>query len=82
MGAENPAAGREKKPFVKHEGRPNNQHGRGYNAHCRDNTPRKEQFLGADPDLHGHVFKAKRKRSEQVVNFTTVKDIIKARVRI
>ena len=75
MGAKTPAVGGEKKPFVKLEGRPNNQHG---NNNCRDNNPRKEKFLGADSDLRGHVFEAKRNQSEQVVNFTTVDDIIKA----
>ena len=33
-----------------------------------------------DPDLCGHVFEAKKNWSEQVANFTTVDDIIKARV--
>ena len=80
MDAKTPAAGGDRKPFVKHKGRPNNQHGRGYNNNRRDNTPRKEPFLGADPDLRGHVFKAKRNRSEHVVNLTTVDDIIKAQV--
>ena len=51
------------------------------NNNRRDNTPRKEKFLGADPDLRRHVFEAKCNRSEQVVNFTTVDDIIKAQVR-
>ena len=53
---------------------------KGYNNSRRENTPRKEKFLGADPDLRGYVFEAKRNQSEQVVNFTTVKDIIKAQV--
>ena len=80
MGAKTPAAGGEKKPFVKHEDQPNNQHGRGYNNSCHDNVPRKEKVLGADPDLGRHVFEAKCNRSEQVVTFTTVDDIIKAQV--
>ena len=80
MGAKAPTAGEEKKPFVKHEGRPNNQNGREYNNNHCDNTLRKENFLGADPDLCEHVFKAKRNWSEQVVNFTTVDKIIKAQV--
>ena len=80
MGAKPPTAGREKKPFVKHEGRPNNQHGKGNNNNRRDNTLRTEKFLGADPDLRENVFEAKRNRSEQVVDFTTVVNIIKAQV--
>ena len=42
MGAKTPAAGGENKPFVKHKGRTNNQHGKGYNNSHRDNTPRKK----------------------------------------
>ena len=80
MGAETPAAGGEKKPFIKHKYGTNNQHGKGYNNSCCDNTPRKEKFLRADPDLCGHVFEAKRNQSEQVVNFTTIDNIIKAHV--
>ena len=33
-----------------------------------------------DPDLCGHVFEVNCNRSEQVVNFTTVNDIIKVQV--
>ena len=80
MGAKYTVADGEKKPFVKHEGRLNNHYSRGYNKSCRENTPRKEQFLGADPDLCGHMYETKHNRSEQVVNFTTVDDIIKAQV--
>ena len=81
MGAKTPSADGEKKPFVKHEGQTNNQYGKGYNNSRHDNTLRKEKFLGADPDLRGHVFEAKRNQSEQVVNFATVNNIIKAQVR-
>ena len=80
MSAKTPAAGREKKPFIKHKGRPNDQHGGRNNNNRRDNTPRKEKFLGADPDLRGHVFKANHNQSEQVVTFTTVDNIIKAQI--
>ena len=80
MGTKTPAAGGEKKPFIKHKGRPNNGHYRQRNNNCRNNIPRQEKFLVADPDFHGHVFKAKCNQSEQVVNFATVDDIIKAHV--
>ena len=80
MGAKAPAAGGERKPFVKHEGGLNNQHDRQNNNNRRDNTLKKKK-LGADPDLRGHVFEAKRNHSEWVVNFTTVNNIIKAQAR-
>ena len=65
MDAKTPAAGGEKKPCVKYEGRTNNQHDRGHSNNRRGNTPRKETFLGADPDLCGHVFEAKHNRIGQ-----------------
>ena len=71
---------KKKKPFVKHKGRPNNQHDGRHNNNRRDDTIRKEKFLGANPDLREHVFGAKRNWSEHVVNFTTVDNIIKAQV--
>ena len=80
MGAETPAARGDKKPFVKYKVRPNNQHGERHNNNLRDNTTRKETFLGADPDLCGYMLEAKHNLSEQVVNFTTVNDIIKSQV--
>ena len=80
MGIKTPAEGRENKPFVKHKGQSNNQHGGRHNANCRDNHIKKQKFLGADPDLCGHLFEAKRNRSEKVANFTTVNNIIKAQV--
>ena len=81
MGAKTPAAGGEMNPFVKHKSQPNTQHGRRHNDNRRDSTIRKEKFVGADPDLRGHVFQANRNQSEQVVNVTAVKNIIKAQVR-
>ena len=80
MGTKTPATGGEKKPFVKHEGQSINQHGGWHNANRRGNTIRKEKFLGANSNLRGHAFEAKCNGSEQVVNFTTVDNIIKAHV--
>ena len=40
----------------------------------------KEKFLGADPNLCGQVFEAKRNRSDQVANFNLVDELIKAQV--
>ena len=37
-------------------------------------------FLGVDSDLCGRVFEAKCNQSEQIANFTTVDNIIKAQV--
>ena len=77
MGAETPAAsGNDVKPAVKIDGKPS-----GRNNNRRDNNyNKKEKFLGADPNLRGHVFEAKRNRSEQVANFKVVDDIIRAQV--
>ena len=80
MSADTPAAGGEIKPVVKNDGKPSFQHGGRNNANRRDNYIKKEKFLGADPNLRGHVFEAKRSRSEQVANFTNVDNIIKAQV--
>ena len=79
MGTDTPAAGGEQKPVVKNEGKPR-YHGGRNNANRNNNYVKKERFLGADPDLSGKVFEAKRIRSEQVANFKTVDDIIKAQV--
>ena len=77
MGAKTPAAsGNDVKPAVKNDGKPS-----GRNNNRRDNNyNKKEKFLGADPNLRGHVFEAKRNRSEQVANFKVVDDIIRAQV--
>ena len=80
MGADTPAVGGETKPVVKNDSKPINHHSGRNNANRRDNYIKKEKFLGADPNLRGHVFEAKRNRSEQVANFTIVDDIIKAQV--
>ena len=80
MGVKSTAEGGEKKTVVKHEGPLYNLQSGQHNANCRGNHIKKEKFLVADPDLHRHVFKAKRNRSEQVADFTTVNNIIKAQV--
>ena len=79
MGAETPAAGGgDVKPVIKNDDKP-----AGRNNNRRDNNyNKKEKFLGADPNLRGHVFEAKRNRSGQVANFKIVNDIIKAQVGV
>ena len=81
MGAKTPAEGGETKPIAKHGGRSNNQNGGRHNVNLRDNYIKKEKFVEADPDLCGHVFEANHNQTEQVTNFTTVDNIIKAQVR-
>ena len=80
MCAKTPTEGKKKKPFVKHEGWTSNQHDGQHNANCRGNPVKKKKFLGVDPDICVHVFRAKSNQSEQVANFTTVNDIIKTQV--
>jgi hypothetical protein len=82
MGADTPAAGGEQKPVVKHEGKPSYHGGRnGVNRNNNNNNYNtREKFLGADSNLRGKVFEAKRNRSEQVANFKTVDDLIKSQV--
>ena len=81
MGAEAPAAGGETKPVVKHEGRTPYQGGRNNaNRNNNYNHNAREKFLGADANLRGKIFEAKRSRSEQVANFKIVDDLIKAQV--
>ena len=81
MGANTPAAGGEQKPVVKHEDRPPYHGGRNNaNRNNNYNYNSREKFLGADPNLCGKVFEAKHNRSEQVANFKTVDDLIKAQV--
>ena len=82
MGADTPAAVGETKPGVKHEGR-SSYHGGHNNANRNNNNNNyntQEKFLGADANLCGKVFEAKRNRSEQVANFKTVDDLIEAKV--
>ena len=83
MGADTPAADGEQKPVVKYEGKPSYHGGRNganRNNNNNNNYNTREKFLEADSNLHGKVFEAKRNRSEQVANFKTVDDLIKAQV--
>ena len=77
MSAETPAAGGENKPNIKVGGNKQQQGGRN---NIRRNFIKKEKFLGASPSLQGQVFEAKRTRSEQVDNYRTVNEIIKAQI--
>ena len=82
MGANTPAAGGEQKPVVNHEGRPS-YHGGCNNANRNTNNSNyntREKLLGANSNLRGEVFKARHNRSEQVANFKSVDDLIKAQV--
>ena len=79
MGAETPAAGRETKPVVKHECRPPYHGGRNnVSKNNNYNHNAREKFSGADGNLRGKMFEAKRTRSDHVVNFKIVDDLIKA----
>ena len=81
MGAETPAAGGETKPVVKHEGRPPYHGGlNNANKNTNHNYNTREKFLAADAHLFGKVFKDKRTRSEQVANFETLDDLLKAQM--
>ena len=76
MGTNTPAAGGEQKNVVKHEGRPPYHN----NVNRNNNYNTREKILGADSNLRGKVFEAKRNCSEQVADFKTVDDLIKAQV--
>ena len=82
MGADTPAAGGEQKPVVKYEGKPSYHGGcngaNRYNNNNNYNT--REKLLCADSNLRRKVFEAKRNRLEQVANFKTADDLIKAQV--
>ena len=81
MGADSPVVGGEEKPIIKTEGKSTYHHGGRNNTSHRNNcVQRKEKFLGADPNLRGQVFEAKRNRSDQVANFNLVDELIKAQV--
>ena len=79
MGANTPAAGKETKPVVKHEGKPSHYGGRN-NANRNNNNNTQDKFLGADSNLRRKVFEGKRNWSEQVANFKTDNDLIKAQL--
>ena len=77
MGTDTPAAGGETK--IKQED--NRVHGGRNNIRRNNNNyTKKEKFLGAHPSLQGHVFEAKHRKSDQVSNYKTVDDIIKAQI--
>ena len=81
MGADTPAVGGEEKPIIKTDSKSTYHHGGRNNTSHRNNfVLQKEKFLGADPNLCGQVFKAKRNRSDQVANFNLGNNIIKAQV--
>ena len=81
MGADTPAAGRETKRAVKHEGRPL-YHESCHNSNKNSNTTYniREKFLGGDANLLRKIFEAKCNQSEQVANFKTVDNRIKAQL--
>ena len=81
MGAGTPDVGGEEKPIIKTESKSTYHHGGRTNISHRNNfVQRKEKFLGANPNLCGQVFEAKRNRSDQVANFNLVDKLIKAQV--
>ena len=80
MGADTPAVGGDNKPKVKFENK-SSPFGRGGNRPAqRNDYNKKEKFLGADPNLQGFVFEAKRIRAEQVANFERVNERIKTQI--
>ena len=82
MGADTPAEGGENKPKIKIEDDnvPSNAGRNNFRRNNNGNTVRKDKFTGAHPSLQGHVFEAKRTRTEQVDNFRKVDEIIKAKL--
>ena len=82
MGADTPAEGGENKPIIKDENKSSFHHGRRGNnrSQRRDGYAKKEKFMGADPDLQGYVFEAKRSRAEQVSNFEKVDEQIRMHI--
>ena len=77
MGTEAPAGGGDNKPEIKSEkdGAGGKNRRGGNNNHPR--FPKKEKFLGADPDLQGFVFESSS-RGQQITNFVTVDTRIKS----
>ena len=61
MGVDTPTAGGKTKPVVKHDDRPSYHGGRNNaNKNNNNNYNTREKFLGADVNLHGKIFEAKR----------------------
>ena len=79
MSTNTPAQGGEHKPEVKAKGNAN-----AGNNRCGGNQKRfhvkKENILGADPDLQGFVFKSAGTFAQQITNFMTVDTCIKVLV--
>ena len=67
-------SGGDAKPIVKNDGKPPARN----NARRDNYYVKKERFMGADPNLRGHVFEAKNSRSDQVANYKAVDDMIKS----
>ena len=70
---DNGAAAADKKPFVRDDGK--NIRGHCFNDGAR--IQKKEKFVGACADLHGHVFEASGSRVNKVANFTITMEKIK-----
>ena len=70
----NAGGGADVKPAVKNDGKPPARN----NARRDNYYVKKERFMGADPNLRGHVFEAKNSRSDQVANYKAVDDMIKS----
>ena len=79
MSTDTPAGGGDDKPNIKVEANNKNQGCRN-NIRRNNNYVRKEKFMGAHPSLQGHVFEAKRNRSDQVANYRIVDETIKAQI--
>ena len=58
-------SGGDAKPIVKNDGKPPARN----NARRDNYYVKMERFMGADPNLRGHVFEAKKNRSDQVANY-------------
>ena len=83
MSANPAAAGGENKPVVNNnDNKPNVNHARrgNNNSHRRDGQPKKEKFMGADPNLQGFVFEASPIRAVQAANFEKVDARIKDQI--
>ena len=82
MGADTLAEGGGSKPNIKAENilAINNGRRGNNNSHRRDDYAKKEKFMGADPNLQGFVFEARRSRVEQVANFEKVDTRIKTQI--
>ena len=82
MGTKTPAAGGESKNKPESTTPATNHHGRRGNnsSHQRADYSKMEKFLGADPNLQGSIFEARRSRADQVANFEKVDNLIKTQI--